>query len=319
MESARTKTPFTNGLRAAMRLSPSLLALVALIIVSSLISEYFLTSRNIANVLRQSSITGFMALGVTMAIIVGGIDLSTTGILAVSAVVGAMLVNKLGPLLTVLLCVGMGALFGLANGLIITKGKLEPFICTLGTATVCGGLALLICDGRTVIVDLPPAIKYLSNGVILGIPSPVVFMLLTYALFGIILNKTVFGRWVFAVGGNQEVARLAGVNVGLVKTIVFVLSGALSALGGVFHLSRIGVGDPIAGVGMTMTVIACAVIGGNSFAGGSGGVGLTMIGLLIMGIIGNILTLLGFSYYIQEVARGIIIVAAVLLANLRRR
>lgn len=290
--------------------------LIGLFVVSSIISPVFLTSTNLMNILRQTPILGFMALGMTMVIISGGIDLSVGGTLSLAAVGTAVLLPKLGGLLTVLAVVGIGAVIGLINGVVVSKWKLEPFVVTLGMQTVATGFAFLWSGGRTVIVNnIPNSIVALANNSVGVVPLSIILMGLAYILIFLWMRQSVFGRYIYALGGNEEVSYLSGINVRVVRVMVFVLSGCLSAVAGVFHFSRVLSGDPTAGGGIPLFVIASVIIGGTRFNGGRGSVALTIIGLAIIGIINNILNLLGASYYLQLIVQGVIIISAVLVSS----
>lgn len=293
----------------------SVVGLAVLIGMSIMLSRSFLSPNNLVNVLRQLSIVGFMALGMTMVIISGGIDLSMGGVLGFSAVMSALLINK-NPFLAIVLPLLAGLFFGAMNGLAVTKGRVEPFICTIGMQTIARGFAFIACNGRTVLPGAVPRwLDFLANGKIGPLPAPFFLLLAAFVGIGFILSKTVAGRYIYAVGGNAEAARLAGINVDLVRMCVFVASGFLAALAGIFHFSRISVGDPTAGTGFELLAISATIVGGNSFSGGIGGVTFTMIGLLIIQIITNILNLTGVTFYWQEVVRGAMIIGAVLVSR----
>lgn len=320
-ESVRANGPVTHWLKNLSRLS-SLRAfggLMLLFIISSILSPYFLTVSNIFNVLRQMSIIGLMAVGMTFVIISRGIDLSVGAILAAVIVVGALTFKAgAGILLTVLVCLALGTLMGLVNGVVITKGKIEPFIVTLGMMTVARGVALVVADGRTVIVKIPEAMRFWGNGYLGPIPTPVVVAALVFLVAGYVLRCTTFGRYVYALGGNEEATRLSGINTDFYKISVYVINGFLAGLAGVIYLARLSVGEPTAGSLFELDAIASVVVGGTSFNGGMGGVGLTVIGALIIGLITNILNLLNVSPYAQEIVKGVIIVTAV-LASVKRK
>ncbi|MEW6226547.1 MAG: ABC transporter permease [Bacillota bacterium] len=300
------------------RLAPysTVFGLTALFLASSIISPVFLTPTNLMNILRQMPILGFMALGMTLVIISGGIDLSVGGVLSLAAVGTAMLLPRLGALLTVPVIIAIGAVIGSLNGFIVSKWKLEPFVVTLGMQTVATGFSFMWSGGRTVIVNnIPDVVVALSNESVGPVPLSIVLMGGTYLVFWFWMRRSVFGRYIYALGGNEEVSYLSGVNVRLVRIVVFVISGSLSAVAGIFHFSRVLSGDPTAGGGIPLFVIASVIIGGTKFNGGRGSVALTIIGLLIIGIINNILNLLGATYYLQLIVQGVIIISAVLVSS----
>lgn len=297
--------------------------LVILIIISSLLSDVFLTINNIFNIIKQITILGFMSLGMTVVILAGGIDLSVGAILAMSAVGTAQLIlqTNLSPLLIIPIMLLAGGFVGFCNGLIIAKGDAEPFLVTLGMQIILRGVSFIICNARTLPLgdNKPPAIYFISNGFIGPIPVPLVLLAVFYIVFSLIMYFSLFGRYVYAMGGNAEVLRLAGVSVVWMKVKVFTISGILAAVAGIMHVSRINSGDPTAGDLKVLPVIAAVIIGGTRFAGGRGNVLYTIIGLLIVGIINNVLNLLGAVFYIQMIAQGLTIIIAVIISTVTAR
>jgi len=293
----------------------SSIALIGLFILSSYISPYFLTKVNIFNFLRQISIFGFMSLGMTLVILSGGIDLSIGGVMTLCSILAAILSGKINPLLIILLPIMVGGIFGLANGFIITKFKVEPFVITLGSQFVAFGFGYSLCGGRTVLTTLSPQINFLSNGFIGSIPFPVILLITTYAIFGFLMRNTAFGRHINALGGNERAVQFCGINVSLMKIVIYSISGCLAGFSGVLMLSRSTVGDPTAGIAVVLIIIASVIVGGNHFVGGIGNVGFTLIGLLILGILGNILNMLGVVFYVQQIIQGSIVIAAVVIST----
>lgn len=293
----------------------SSIALIGLFILSSYISPYFLTKINIFNLLRQSSIFGFMSLGMTLVILSGGIDLSVGGVMTLCSILAAILSGKINPLLIILLPIMVGGIFGLANGLIIAKFKVEPFVITLGSQFVAFGFGYSLCGGRTVLATLSPQINFLCNGFIGSVPFPVILLVTTYAIFGFLMSNTAFGRHINALGGNERAVQFCGINVSLMKIVIYSISGCLAGFSGVLMLSRSTVGDPTAGIAVVLTIIASVIVGGNHFVGGIGNVGFTLIGLLILGILGNILNMLGVVFYVQQIIQGIIVITAVVIST----
>ena len=293
----------------------SSIALIGLFILSSYISPYFLTKINIFNLLRQSSIFGFMSLGMTLVILSGGIDLSVGGVMTLCSILAAILSGKINPLLIILLPIMVGGIFGLANGLIIAKFKVEPFVITLGSQFVAFGFGYSLCGGRTVLPTLSPQIEFLCNGFIGSVPFPVILLVTTYAIFGFLMSNTAFGRHINALGGNERAVQFCGINVSLMKIVIYSISGCLAGFSGVLMLSRSTVGDPTAGIAVVLTIIASVIVGGNHFVGGIGNVGFTLIGLLILGILGNILNMLGVVFYVQQIIQGIIVITAVVIST----
>ena len=282
----------------------------------SFLSPFFLTASNLMNVMEQTAINAVIAVGMTFVILSAGIDLSVGSIAALSGVVMA---NRLqaGWSLPLAILAGLltGALCGAFSGLLITRGKLPPFIATLGMMSVARGSALLFTDGRP-ISGFDESLRWLSTGRLLGIPLPVLLTILLYAVAIVLLNRTRFGRYVYAIGGNEEAARLSGVAVGFHKTFVYVLSGISAAMASVLLTARLNSAQPIAGMMYELDAIAAVVIGGTSLTGGLGTLGGTLIGALTMGVLRNGLNLLGISSFLQQIVIGLVIIAAVLMDSL---
>jgi len=285
--------------------------------VLSFLSPVFLKWTNILNVIRQTSIYGIMAVGMTFVILTGGIDLSVGSILAFAGAVAAgMVKTDAGLLWVVLASLGIGGLLGLANGLIITVGRITPFVVTLGMMSIARSLTLIFCNGYP-ISGFGTDFRFIGGGDLLGIPFPIVIFLLTVVVAWVILTQTRLGRYTYAIGGNEETVRLSGVRSKIYKTIVYVLSGVTSAISALILTSRLNSAEPVAGVGYELDVIAAVVIGGTSLMGGRGGVWGTLVGALLIGVINNGMILLGISPYFQQLVKGLIIIGAVLLDRLR--
>jgi inositol transport system permease protein len=298
-----------------------LIILIALIIVMSLLAPTFLTSGNLINIVRQMSVVGIVAIGVTMIIITTGIDLSSGSVIAlVSVVVASMSHAGSGYPLAVALIVGLGLglLTGIINGAIISKGKIAPFIVTLGMMTIARGAALLYTKGKP-IGNLSDGFKVIGQGSLFGIPIPILIFLFVGFISYIMLNKTKFGKYVYAIGGNEQAAVIAGVNVDKFKIMIYGFAGLLTAIGGIILTSRIASGQPTAGVMYELDAIAAAVIGGTSLSGGIGTIGGTIIGALIIGVMNNGLDLLNVSSYWQQILKGTIIVVAVLIDSRKQK
>jgi ribose transport system permease protein len=282
----------------------------------SYLSPFFLTTSNLLNVMEQTAINAVIAVGMTFVILSAGIDLSVGSIAALSGVVMANRLLAGWPLGAAILAgVLTGALCGGFSGLLITRGKLPPFIATLGMMSVARGAALLFTDGRP-ISGFDESLRWLSTGRILGVPVPVLLTIFLYVLAIVLLNRTRFGRYVYAIGGNEEAARLSGVAVGFHKTLVYVISGVTAALGAVLLTARLNSAQPIAGMMYELDAIAAVVIGGTSLTGGLGTLGGTLIGALTMGVLRNGLNLLGISSFLQQIVIGLVIIAAVLMDSL---
>lgn len=272
----------------------------------------FSTSTNILNVLRQISITGYIAIGMLMVIITGGIDLSVGVLVGLCAAIGADFAHSgQGALWGILVGLGLGAFCGAVNGIFVAYLGLPPFIVTLGTKLAISGAALVYTQGQPT-TGLSEEFIELGAGFLLGVPIPVWILLLCVLIGTFLLNYTKFGRYVYAIGGNETSAKVSGVNVRLNKMLVYVLSGTFAALAGVVLSARVNAGSPVAGLNYEMDAITICVIGGCSLMGGSGSIRGVVAGMLLMGVITNGMTLLNVSSYWQLIVKGSIIVLAVL-------
>ena len=289
-------------------------------LIISLITPQFLTLSNLTIIVTQVSINALLAFGVTFVIITGGIDLSLGSIVAVTGVTSAMLAHPDSYPVLIPIVMGLlaGLLMGAFNGFIITKSKIAPFIVTLGTMTIGRGLALILSDGRPV-SNLSDSFNYLGSGTVFGIPFLILIFILVFALCSIILSKTILGRHIYAIGGNEQAARATGINIDRVKLSVYSISGLLAGLAGILLASRITTGQPNAGAGFELDAIAAVVIGGTSTAGGRGTMTGTLIGVLLIGVINNGLDLLNVTSYYQQVVMGIIIIGAVIVDSLNQK
>lgn len=300
-------------IRSVLRRFGIAIAFALLILILSLLSESFLTVSNLLNIARQVSINAIIAAGMTFVILTGGIDLSVGSVLAYSGAIMAGLLSTGKP---VVVSIGgglaLGALLGLVSGIIITKGKVQPFIATLAMLTIARGATLVYTDGRP-ITGLPDAFVWLGAGEIVRIPVPVIIMGLVFLGASVVLRQTVLGRYVYAIGGNEEAARLSGVNVTFYKTLVYVICGLLSAVSAVILTARLNSAQPTAGVAFELDAIAAVVLGGTTLAGGEGSIGGTLMGALIIGVINNGLNLLNVNPFYQQVVKGVVILLAVLL------
>ena len=302
------------------------LALVALLIVMRFLTPYFWKTDNVFNVLRGMSTIGIMAIGETMIIITGGIDLSVGSVLAASAMLTArlMYMGVVSPWVAVLIGIAFGTLLGAINGLIITRVKVTPFIATLGMLSIARGLAYLLASGLqgTVASNVPmrdEAVNFLGSGYVGPVPVPVIEMIVLVIVFSLFLRSTVLGRQIYAVGSNEQGARLSGVPVNLVKLFVYTVTGALAALAGIMTAGLLETSATNAGTGSELDVIAAVVIGGASLAGGEGTIIGSIIGAAIMAVLRNAFVLLQFPIYMQTISIGVVIILAVALDQLRRR
>lgn len=304
-----------------LRTSGLLWVLVAMCVAAALISDAFLNPFNLVNVARQVALFGIVSVGMTFVILTAGIDLSVGSIVAVTAVGCALLLNAgVPPALVIPAGIAIGVALGAVNGAGITLGRLPPFIMTLGTMVMGRGFAMTISGGHP--IHFPEAsadFAWLGQGHLFGLPVPVWIFAVIAAAAYIVLRYTPFGRAVYAVGSNPEAARLSGINVQRTVFAVYVISGALSAVTALIFISRLTVGEPVAGVGLELEAIAVTVIGGTSLFGGEGGIVGTVIGAAIFAVLANILNLAGISPFTQQIIKGAIIVAAVLFETQRRR
>jgi inositol transport system permease protein len=297
-----------------------LIILLVLFILMSILTPYFLTAGNLLNIILQMSTVGIIALGVTFVIITTGIDLSSGSVIALVSVASATFAHPGQFLLIVPILVGLLVGFGtgLINGTIVAKGKIHAFIVTLGMMTVARGAALLFTGGQP-IGGISDSFSFIGGGALIGIPVPILIFALVGIVSYILLNRTKFGKYVYAIGGNEQAARIAGVNVSKTLIMVYSYAGLLTGIAGIILTARISSGQPSAGLNYELDAISAAVIGGTSLYGGIGTVGGTIIGALILGIINNGFDLLGVSSYWQEILKGVIIVIAVLIDSKKNK
>ena len=295
----------------------SLVGLLLLIVVVSILSPSFLSTRNILNILRQTSVNAIIAAGMTFVILTGGIDLSVGSVLALSgAFAASLLASGQSIIVAVMAAIVVGAVVGFLNGFVIAKGKLQPFIATLATMTILRGITLVFTDGKPVTLGsnaLAMAFGKIGGGTILGVPSPVIITILVFITCYYILNHTKMGRYTYALGGNEEATKLSGLNTDRIKIWVYTISGILSAVAGIIITSRLYSAQPTAGTGYELDAIAAVVLGGTKLTGGKGKISGTIIGALIIGVLSNALNILDVSSYYQMMVKGIVILIAVLL------
>jgi ribose/xylose/arabinose/galactoside ABC-type transport system permease subunit len=324
--SAATSSPSERGdLRAPpglRRHAPTLIVyglIVVLAIYASLLSPNFLTDRNIVNVLRTAAFLGTVAIGETLVIISGGIDLSVGSVIKLAVLISAILMDGKPENIAVAVAatLAMGAVVGLINGLLITIVRIAPFIVTLGAYSILRGVSYTVTTkpvGRAA-----PGFLHLYDLTVGPVPLLVIFLgvLIVAGIF--VLRRTGFGRYIYAIGGNEQVARLSGIRVDRVKIGVYMLCSALAALTGLLYLARSGVGDPVTGEGAELQAITAVILGGTSLFGGQGGLIGTLGGVLLMGLTNNVLVLLNVSSWYQELIQGLVIIGAVALYKQRRR
>jgi ribose transport system permease protein len=297
--------------------------LILEIIIFSQISPYFLTTDNILNISLQASVTAIIAAGMTFVILTAGIDLSVGSVVAFTGVITTSLLGLNIPAsysLTLGVLAGLlfGSISGYLAGIFITSFKITPFIVTLALMTIWRGAAFVYTEGRP-IWELPEAFSFLGTGRILGIPFPTIIMIFVFVASHIVLTKTRFGRYVYAVGGNKEAARLAGIKTNFILMTVYIISGVLASVSGILLASRINSGQPNAGLGYELDVIAAVVVGGTSLFGGRGTIIGTFFGSMLIAVLRNGLNLLNVGSYVQQVIIGVVILLAVLIDQLRKK
>ncbi|ORT52880.1 ribose ABC transporter permease [Vibrio sp. qd031] len=292
------------------------IALIVLVIAFSLLSDSFLTKVNLLNILRQVSIIGICAVGMTMIILTGGIDLSVGSMIGVAGMACALMLNAgVPPIIAVVGTLGIGLFFGAITGLMINKIRIPPLIATLGLMTALRGVAYILNDGLP-IYGLPESVKFIGQGWVFGIPFPVILMVAVFIFGYVLLNKTAFGRHLYGTGGNEEASRLSGVNVERLKTKVYLIGFFLSTFAGIVLMARVNSGQPRGGTGYEMDIITAVVLGGVSIMGGSGRLTGVIAGVMIMGVLSNGMILLNIDEYVQWVVKGMVLLTAVGLDQL---
>ncbi|MBU2326538.1 MAG: ribose ABC transporter permease [Alphaproteobacteria bacterium] len=293
-------------------------ALFLIVVTLSFSSEYFWTVGNVFNIGKQASINLIIALGMTVVIISAGIDLSVGSLLALTISVTAVLgiANEMNIVLAAVIAIVLTVAAGTLNGVIIQYGKVPAFIATLGTMGVARGVVLLISSGNPS-MSFPSAFLWIADGKILGIPFPILLSLVMVIATVILLKYTRLGREIYAIGGNEEAARLSGINIPFVRIVTYSLSGFCCAIAGIVFAARVGAAPPSAGVGYELNAIAAVIIGGTSLSGGRGNVMGTVVGAFLMAVISNGLNIIDVDPYWQGIVIGTIIVFAVMMSNLR--
>ena len=305
-------------MRAARQFGTAI-GLVLLCAALWILTPHFLTLSNLVNIVEQTSINAIVAAGMTFVILSGGIDLSVGSMVALTGVVlGTALQGGQMLPVALILAAAAGIACGLANGALISFGRLPPFIVTLGMMSIARGAALLFTEGRPV-SGFDASFRSIAIGRVGVVPAPVIVMAVVYAAAYFVLARTRFGRYVYAIGGNEEAARLSGVAVRFHKTMIYGVSGLMSAIAAVMLTARLNSAQPIAGINYELDAIAATVIGGTSLMGGEGTLGGTLVGALIMGVLRNGLNLLGVSSFLQQIVIGGVIVVAVLLDTVLKR
>ena len=298
-----------------------LMALIIICVLLSFLTDKFLQFRNAITILRTTSITAIVAYGMTIVIITGGIDLSVGSIMSLGGVLCSLLIARTNAGIVVSMLAGLlvGAVFGFINGFFITKFRMAPFIVTLATSFIARGSSYLLTNARPVTIREPFFFEF-GNGMIGDtIPYIIIYMLIVFVIVWILLNRTKYGRRVYAIGGNEEAARFSGIKIDRVKIITYVLSGLLAALAGIITCARMYSGQPVIGETMPMDAIAGVVLGGTSMNGGFGTLTGTIIGCIIMGVINNGMNLIGLNAFWQQIAKGVVILIAVYADAMKKK
>ena len=294
----------------------TVIALIILMAVITIINSNFLTANNLLNLLLQVTSNALIAFGMTFVILTGGIDLSVGSILALSSALTAGLLGSGMPVtLAILISLILGCILGMMNGLLISYGKLAPFIVTLATMTIFRGATLVYTNGNPITKGLSDTFlfQFLGQGYIVGIPFPVIIMFIVFIVLYVLLHKTAFGKSVYAIGGNEKAAYISGVKLNKVKIIIYSISGIMASISGLIITSRLSSAQPTAGASYEMDAIAAVVLGGTSLSGGKGRILGTLIGALIIGVLNNGLNIIGVLAFWQQVVKGVVILIAVLI------
>jgi len=295
------------------------LAFLVIFIAFSLLNENFLSINNILNIIVQSSIIAIIAVGQTMVILTSGIDLSVGSIVgAVGIALGLLMIAGVSIPVALLVGVFMGAVFGVINGVITSYGRVPAFITTLGMMGIARGLGLALNEGKPV-AGLPLEFESIASASLWGIPSFVFYTLIIYVIMFVVLERTKFGRHIYAIGGNRDAARLSGVKVKRVETIVYLFSGLFAGIGSVLLTARLNYATPVAGTGYELDTIAAVVIGGTALSGGQGRIVGTLLGALMLGILRNGLTIVNVSSFFQQIIIGSVIIIAVFADKLNEK
>lgn len=302
-------------IKGILKKSGSVIGLVVLFVVIACLNSSFIDAGNLKNLLRQVSINALISFGMTFVILTGGIDLSVGSILALSsALMGSFIVSGLDPILGIVVACLIGAALGSVNGLIITYGKVAPFIATLATMTIFRGLTLVYTNGNPISgLTENEAFLNFGQGYFFDLPVPAVMMLIMFGILYFILHKTPLGRKTYAVGGNEKVSFIAGIKINRIKIFAYTVTGMLCGMAGAILTSRLNSAQPTAGTGYELDAIAAVVLGGTSLSGGKGRIVGTLVGALIIGTLNNGLNILNVSSFYQQVVKGIVILLAVLM------
>ena len=317
---ARLKNGIVRYFKDNIGIIIALLVMCIFLVVFPTTRATFLTPKNVFNILRQNASNLFLATGMTMVIILGGIELSVGSVIALSGVVAAGCVINFGlpEIVGFLAAIGVGALVGMFNGFVICKTHIPPFIVTLASMNITKGIALVLTGGSP-IRCMTDTFKFPGAGYVGPVPTPVILMIIVFIIAAFMINRTQLGRHIYAVGGNAQAAKFSGINVQKVKFIVYTYTGIMSGIAGLVVASRLYSGQPTAGDGAEMDAIAAVVVGGTSMSGGSGRLGGTLIGVLIIGVLNNGLNLLGVDSNWQYIVKGLVILLAVYVDFIRNK
>ncbi len=297
-----------------MRKYSTVMIFIIMLIISAVVSDVFFTSTNLFNLIRQVTPVGIVSMGMLLVILTGGIDLSVGSVVAMTGVLCALFTQTMPLTAAILISLLSGLLVGSLSGYLVSVHRMAPFIATLALMSVVRGLAFIFSRGAPILVGKDAGLLTgFGSGSFLGIPGPAILFLLIFAVTAVFLRYNVFGRIIIAIGSNEEAVRLSGIKVPAFKFSVYAISGILSAIAGIITTARTAVGSPIMGNGMELDAIATVVIGGASLSGGKGSAFNTLLGVLILGMIGNIMNLMNVPAYSQQVIKGLIIIFAVLL------
>lgn len=307
-------------LKLFMKREATLIIIILVIVcVLSFTTNTFLSTTNIFNVIRQFSLLVIVAIGETLVLVSGGIDLSVASTIGITSIITAKAASSGLPTgISITFGLSCGAIIGLFNGLMISKVKINPFIITLGSMSISRGIALVITKAYSIPV-LNPFILGLGQGYIGIIPIPIIIMAVVVIIMGVVYSKTIFGSNIKAIGGNEEAANISGINIQSNKIFVYLISGILASLAGIVLTGRLNVGQPSAATGWEMDAVAAAIVGGTTLSGGEGSVIGTLLGAILLGLLGNAMVLLRVSMYWQQIVTGAIIIGVVTLDVLRKR
>jgi ribose transport system permease protein len=291
-----------------------------MLVISAIVSDVFFTSVNLSNIIRQVTPVGIISMGMLLVILTGGIDLSVGSIVAMVGVLCAIFTKTMPLPLAIIASLACGLLAGSFSGYLVSIHKMAPFIATLALMSIVRGLGFIFSKGAPVLVNENASVLTdFGSGNSLGVPNPALILFLIFVITAVLLKYNVFGRIIIATGSNEEAVRLSGIKVSAYKFSVYAISGGLSAIAGIITTARTAVGSPVMGVGMELDVIATVVIGGASLSGGKGSAFNTLLGVLILGMIGNIMNLMNIPSYSQQIIKGVIIIIAVLLQRFQVR